>query len=380
MNRERNSGREPLLFEWFPEVRDALPHRALVDGAPTPVQPLSGTAGSWGIDQLFVKRDDLTSTLYGGNKVRKLEWVLAAIARDGRQSVITTGAWGSHHALATAVFAREVGLRATLVLFPQPPTLHVRDNVLADMATGARVVYASSVASVPAAMLRGSIAARLAGEGWPVRVPAGGSDERGTLGYVEAALELAGQVERDECPAPQYVYVAAGTCGTAAGLALGLRLASERVPLLGETKVVATRVVPAVMANALQARRLIRGAARVLRRAGASLPPLGGIDLEFLGGHLGRGYGHPTEEAEDAKRSAEELDGLRLDGTYTAKAFAGLRAFASATSERRRAVHLYIHSLGARPALASPVVDGARLPRALRRLSDPAEDALSERG
>jgi len=363
------SGR-PLLFDWYPQLRDELPFRALADGAPTPVEPLTGLAREWGLEQLLVKRDDLTSSLYGGNKVRKLEWVLAAIQREGRRSVITTGAWGSHHALATAIFARELGLRASLVLFPQPPTAHVRANLLADMAAGARIVQAFSVATVPAALLRGSMAAQRAGEGWPARVPVGGSDERGTLGYVEAAIELAGQVERGECPAPRYVYVAAGTCGTGAGLALGLRLAAERVPALRETVVVATRVVPAVMANSLQTRKLIRGAAKLLRRAGAALPALHGVRVEFLGGHLGRGYGHPTEEAEAAKRSAADLDGLRVDSTYTAKALAGLRAFATATPERRSAVHLYVHSLGDRPAFAQGAGEDAQLPRALRRLGN----------
>lgn len=375
MTNVRDPGGRPLLFDWYPELGAELPFRPLADGAPTPVQPLAGLARSWGIDQLLVKRDDLTSSRYGGNKVRKLEWVLAAVAQRGQRAVITTGAWGSHHALATAIFASELGLRATLVLFPQPPTAHVRENLLADMAVGARIVLALSVATVPAATLRGSVAARIAGEGWPARVPVGGSDALGTLGYVEAALELAGQVERGECPAPDFVHVAAGTCGTAAGLALGLRLASERVPALQGTVVVATRVVPAVMANSLQSRKLIRGAGRLLGRAGAALPSLDGVSVEFLGGHLGRGYGHPTEEAEEAKRLAADLDGLCVDTTYTAKALAGLRAYATATAERRRAVHLYVHSLGARPTLADAVVDDTRLPRALRRLGSAAAEA-----
>jgi len=361
------SGRRPLLFDWFPPVREQLPFVPLADGAPTPVEPLPGLARAWALRHLFVKRDDLTSSLYGGNKVRKLEWVLAEVQRQGSKSVITTGAWGSHHALATALFSREVGLRATLVLFPQPPTEHVRANYLADLAAGARIVQAVSVATVPAASLRGSVAARLAGEGWPARVPVGGSDEYGTLGYVEAALEIAEQVEGGELPAPDYVHVAAGTCGTAAGLALGLRMASERVPALRTARVVATRVVPAIMANSLQARKLIKGAAKLLRSVGAELPALDKVGVEFLGDHVGRGYGHPTAAAEFAKRDAAELDGLRVDTTYTAKALAGLRKFACATPERRAAVHLYVHTLGSRPAHPATDVDESQLPRALRQ-------------
>ena len=358
--------RQPLLFQRFPALAERPPFCRLADGLPTPVERLPGLADLWGVEHLYVKRDDLTSSLYGGNKVRKLEWVLAAIEARGRRSVITTGAWGSHHALATAVFACERGLRPTLVLFPQPATAHVRDNLTASLATGARAVYALSVASVPAAAARAMVTARLAGQGWPAWVPAGGSDERGTLGYVEAALELASQIQRGECPVPRYVHVAAGTCGTAAGLALGLGLASEEVPALGDAVVIATRVVPGVMANALQMRKLVRGAARLLRRGGAAFSPARAVGVEILGGQLGRGYGHPTGAAEAIRQHAADLDGLVLDSTYTAKALAGVHAHATETTDRRRAVHLYVHTLGRRPSRSAPAADVEQLPRALR--------------
>ena len=358
--------RRPLLFARYPALEAGLPWVALADCASTPVEPLPGLADAWGVGSLSVKRDDRTSSIYGGNKVRKLEWILAAAKKAGRRAVITTGAWGSHHALATALFAREVGMRATLVLFPQPPTAHVRDNYLMDVAVGARVMPALSVATVPIAWLRGRLAAHRAGEGWPQAIAAGGSDGAGTLGYVEAGLELAAQVANGEVVAPDFVYVAAGTCGTAAGLALGLHLASAAVPQLHATRVVAVRVVPSVMANRRRARRLVGDALRRLRGAGAVLDvDVDRCCVEFLGDYVGRGYGHRTAAAEAVREQAAELDGLTVDSTYTAKALAGVRGFATAAEEIRRANHLYVHTLGARPELELP--SEALLPRRLRR-------------
>ncbi len=360
------SPRRPLLFDRYPALQSHLGFEPLADRLPTPVEPLPGLAEQWGIGELWVKRDDQTSSLYGGNKVRKLEWLLAAAQRAGRRAVITTGAWGSHHALATALFAREVGSRATLVLFPQPPNPHVRDNYLLDVAAGARIVCAASVATVPVALARGRLAARFAGEGWPYAIAAGGSDRHGTLGYVEAGLELAAQIQAGQMPAPDYVYVAAGTCGTAAGLALGLELAAAEVPELAATHVVAVRVVPGVLANRRRIRSLIRQAARLLVAGGARLPePAVERAVQLVTDQVGRGYGHPTRAAEQARTEAAELDRLEVDPTYTAKALAGLREFAS-DPERRHARHLYLHTLGMSPPI--PSLDPEILPRALRRL------------
>ena len=360
------SDRRPLLFTRFPALEGQLGFEPLADRLPTPVEPLPGLADRWGIGQLWVKRDDLTSSVYGGNKVRKLEWILGAAKRAGRRAVITTGAWGSHHALATALFARAVGLRATLVLFPQPPTAHVRDNYLLDVGAGARISRAASVATVPLALARGRLAARFAGEGWPYGVVAGGSDRHGTLGYVEAGLELAAQVAARALPVPDYVYVAAGTCGTAAGLALGLTLASAELPELAATRVVAVRVVPGVLANQRRIRALIGRATALLGAAGAGLPaPLAPLPVALVTDQVGRGYGHATGAAEQARADAAELDQLEVDTTYTAKALAGLRAYASA-ADRRDGVHLYVHTLGVSPPI--PSLDEKILPRSLRNL------------
>jgi D-cysteine desulfhydrase len=323
--------RQPLIFERFPALRERLAWLPLAAGTPTPVEQIR----LFDADRLFVKRDDRTSAIYGGNKVRKLEWILGEARRRGRRAVVTAGALGSHHCLATARFARESGLRATLILYPQPMTPHVEEVFAASRATGARIVRTRSIPATPLAALRAYAACVLSGEGWPYRVAVGGSDAHGTLGYVECGLEIAAQVASGALPPPDFVYAAAGTCGTIAGLALGLGLAG-----LGGARVLGVRVVPAFITNASRTLGLIRGAARLLGvEASAAVP------FEILGDQLGAGYGLATPAAEEA-RSLARAAGLDSETTYTAKALAGVRAHAAAP-ERRAKVHLYVHTLGA---------------------------------
>src|SRR5690606_5056181 len=154
---------------------------------PTPVEPLEGLSRATGAE-CWIKRDDRSGARYGGNKVRKLELLLGQALARRRRSVVTIGAFGSHHALATAIYGRAVGLEVALGLYPQPLTPHVLDDLLADQAAGAHLVWTPhpAVAAVYAQVMARAADTQL--------VPAGGSSALGTLGYVEGALELADQV------------------------------------------------------------------------------------------------------------------------------------------------------------------------------------------
>lgn len=279
---------------------------------PTPVAHLPQLSRELSAE-VWVKRDDRSGATYGGNKVRKLELLLAdALARDKR-TVVTQGAWGSHHALATALYARQLGLHCELVLHPQPLTPHVLDDLLADQAAGARLHRASSPTM---GFLQARARAAKVERG--LLIPGGGSSPLGALGFVEAGLELGEQVRRGELPPPDLVFVAAGTCGTVAGLALGLELAG-----LFAARVIAVRVVPALLANLVNVHRLARGALRLLRRAGARLPARRPLDVVLDPQELGPGYGRSTEAAQAAvERFARH--GVELETTYTGKAAAAL--------------------------------------------------------
>src|SRR5690606_7123727 len=130
----------PALFRRFPELAARIPWLPL-GSFPTSVEPLDLDGPVPSGVRLLVKRDDLGARPYGGNKVRKLEFILAEAKRRGAERLITVGAVGSHHALATTVYGRAHGFRVTLVLFPQQMNEHVRRILLLDYALGAELRY-----------------------------------------------------------------------------------------------------------------------------------------------------------------------------------------------------------------------------------------------
>ena len=166
-------------------------------------------------------------TAWGGNKVRKLEWILPDAKRRGKRTILTFGALATNHGLATALYAREQGLRCAIALVDQPVDDHVRAQLERLRASGATLHFthtkARTVAAAPWLLLRHRL---------PYVLPAGGSSPLGALGYVEGALELAEQVRDGALPEPTHVVCAAGSGGTAAGLLLGLRMAGLRTKVL----------------------------------------------------------------------------------------------------------------------------------------------------
>ncbi|MDD3719016.1 MAG: pyridoxal-phosphate dependent enzyme [Actinomycetota bacterium] len=307
---------EPALFRRFPRLRDVLLHVALGEW-PTPVERMRELEEAHGLPGFYVKRDDLSSKAYGGNKVRKLEFVLAdALARkcDG---VMTMGAAGSNHVLATAIHGKSLGLSTTALLFDQTCAEYVRRNLLMDYRSGVRMVWAHSIPLIPLAFLREMTGARLRGERLYWLGP-GGSSPLGCLGYVNAGLELAEQVEEGVLPEPGFVVTAMGTHGTSAGLWLGLRLSGLR------SRVVGVAVVETAYCNAALWARLVNRTAALLNRLdpGIRAPQAGPSDLVYIANELGRGYAHLTPADVKAVREARELEGLQLEGTYTGKALA----------------------------------------------------------
>ncbi|HEU4393313.1 MAG TPA: pyridoxal-phosphate dependent enzyme [Solirubrobacterales bacterium] len=303
----------PHLHRLFPGLTEALPHLAL-SARPTPVRELPGL-GVW------VKEDGAFGAGgWGGNKVRKLEWLIPDARRRGRHSILTFGGLGTNWGLATALYAREHGLETALALVDQPVDEHVRAQLARLEASGARI-HRTHTKARTVALLPWLLARNASGGRPPYLLPAGGSSPVGALGYVEAALEIAAQVEEGALPEPAHVVVAVGTGGTAAGLALGLQLAGLR-----------TRVVGIVVNDQLRldqpvVSRLARRTAKLLEQRGArpSPPRLGPDALDLTHDQIGAGYGHRTEAAARAATRAGE-DGLALDPVYTAKAMAGLLA------------------------------------------------------
>ncbi len=297
---------ETRVLDAWPELA-ALP-RVELGSFPTPLEAAPELAREVGLEALLIKRDDLAAEPYGGSKIRKLRWLLGAARAAGAASVHTVGGVGSHHALATAIYAPEAGLTSVLHLIPQRPGVDTRTTLFGAQAAGAELRLVGSVATARAR-------AAAAGATW---LAPGGSSPLGNLGYVEAGLELAEQMG-DE-PA-DVVFVAMGTMGTAVGLAIGLQLAGA------PTRVVAVRASNVPTSTPRKLQRLYDDTVAFLRATSPGFPALDFADaqLELEGGFLGRGYALPSHEGRAAGRLAA-MHGLRLDGTYTEKAFAALVA------------------------------------------------------
>jgi D-cysteine desulfhydrase len=305
---------ELALFRTYPALRPHLFRHDFVS-VPTPVEPLPLEGVPEGA--LFVKRDDLSCHLYGGNKPRKLEFVVGTALARGARRLVTTGGIGTNHGLATAIAGRAAGLATTLVLLRQPLTATVRRTMLLHAAYGADLVYGANVPGVALQTARVLAAAALRGEK-PFLVATGGSSTRGNVGFVSAGLELAEQVREGVLPEPEELYVAVGTGGTLAGLVVGLRFGGLRTRVVG---VLVTDIMPP------SPRRLARAAtavARRLRRADPAVPEfaIAPRDFELVADQVGPGYGSPTPAGREAVAVA--AGELPLETTYTGKCLAAI--------------------------------------------------------
>ena len=293
--------------------------RVCLGHGPTPVRELTELGAERGRAPIWIK-DDGAYSEFGGNKARKLEWLLAAAVRRGKRTVLTGGALGTNHGLATALFADRLGMRTVLVLVPQPDSEHVRRQLELIRHTGAELHFARGVRR---SYLLGA-ALLLARASPPFNAPyfvrPGGSVPLGCVGYVEAARELREQIGAKELPAPSHVVVALGSGGTAAGLAAGMNLFG--VP----SRLVCVLVNDLIRVDAKTVARLARRTLRLLARHGVGVEgtDVAAADVDVERGWLGSGYGHPTAEARRAIELLAEREGVALEPVYTGKAMAAL--------------------------------------------------------
>ena len=279
---------------------------------PTPLDSAVQLAEANGLRALWIKREDRSSTAYGGSKVRGLEFLLAG-GTPGTVNV-TLGGTGSTHCLAVAVHAWALSQRTVLAQFPQPPTDVARAVAAACQRAATRVVRARWRASLPVAVARAWFTAQRLGS--PRWIPGGGAHPRGVVGHLVGGLELALQVPDP----PDAIVVPLGSGGTAAGLALAM------TALGWSTRVVAVRVAPVVVANRWRVTALARGAARLLARY-VSFEVSDVMSVMVVDG-IGPGYGYPSATGEVA-RALAATHGLILEPTYGAKAFGVLPALAA---------------------------------------------------
>lgn len=304
--------RERLLSRRVPGI-DALVRPLDLVERPTPVTLSPALAERWHLDRLWIKRDDLTSPVYGGSKVRNLEFFLGHALAHGATGVATMGPLGSHQVLATAVFGRRAGLATRALLTPQPQVREIALNERLLPAFGMEVIRCTRFIQVPLAFLRTRLAPLRGAR--PYWIPPGSHHPLGVLGVVEGALEVAQAIARGELPGLQDVVVPTGTCATAAGLALGFAMAG--VPV----RVVAVRMVPMMVTGPGKMRRLAQRTLALLQQAGWREPVTLG-DILWLDEYAGPGYGLPNARSDQAARDVAELGGFRTETTYVAKTLA----------------------------------------------------------
>lgn len=285
------------------------PPREPLATLPTPLYPLAGLSEHLGGPRLFIKRDDLTGFAFGGNKVRKAEFFLAAARAAGTDTLITCGGLQSNHCRVIAAAAARSGMGCHLVLSGQRPRA-LTGNVWLGRLFGAELHFVASRADRAPTME--ALARELEARGRrPYVIPLGGSTPLGAYAYVEAVREFASQCLTLGIEAAAIVH-ASSSGGTQAGLLVGSRFANLRTRVIGvsadETARDLTRMVEEIaqpLADRLE------------------LPRPRREEIEVLDDYVGDGYEIPTAASEEATRLFARLEGIVLDGTYSAKAAAG---------------------------------------------------------
>lgn len=301
---------------------------------PSPVEALpAGLLGpASGRVEGFLKRDDLTSPVYGGNKVRSLELLLADARSRGAQVVYATGASDSNHVLAAMLHAPRVKLRPRAIVFQHAAGAVPNETALLIRARAERLVSVQHWSLVPAAQALERQRARAEAA---VFLPPSGASPLGALGHVSAALELGEQIEAKAAPAPDTVVVGLGSGGTAAGLLLGFWLAARLgIGWTTPPRLVAVRIAPRPLASRTRVVALARRTARLLTLGAQGLEsiphaPELSRHLAVEGRELGAGYGHPTASGRQAAERWLAAGLPPLDLTYGGKIVAGFLRHAS---------------------------------------------------
>lgn len=342
----------------YPRFAARVKHVSLAD-LPTPVTSSRVRLGNrHGV--ISIKHDDVTSLHYGGNKVRKLEFLLQRANDHKAKRIATFGAVASNHAVATALYAAQSGYECTCFLSHQRRTPGAAKALRFHQQNGTEVVQYGGDRKDRVQTLRRF----LLGRGVSL-IPLGGTSWLGSIGFVNAGLEIAAQIEAGEIPRPARIYVALGTMGTAAGLALGLVLAGL------DTELHAVRVTDKRFANRAAFFRLMHKTARLMHAIDPTIPGDLGYRTRVVirDEFFGDGYARSNDATERAVAFAEDELSMTLERTYTGKTMAAILADLSNDLD---SPVLFWNTYNSRPMhvddQAAP--DWQRLPAEFRRYFD----------
>jgi D-cysteine desulfhydrase len=315
---------------------------------PTPLLPAPRLSEAVGVE-VWVKRDDLTGLLLGGNKARKLEFLCGEALARGADTLVTGGGPGSNHVQLTSAAAARLGLGCVAVCYGAAPVSEPLGLRLV-RSLGTSVVFTGSPERTSVDSRLEEVAAKLTADGRvPYVIPRGGATAVGAVGYAVAAVELADQLTAAGV-GPATVVVATGSCGTQAGLVAGAALEPLAVRSAGSPSFGRVVGVPVSRPPEECAERVVRLATGCAARLGFDTV-FTGADVHLLGGYIGPGYGKASPEGAEAAALAARTEGLVLDPVFTAKAMAAL--VAEARSGRLTGPVVFLHTGGTPAALAA---------------------------
>lgn len=302
------------LFRKYPILKNNLVYKSFCD-LPTPITKLNNFGNMLCNNNIYLKRDDLTGAklnnkLYGGNKARKLEWLLADALAKNFTTIMTYGCVGSNHALATTVYSHLLGFKTILMLKPQPNSYVVRQNLIMDFFTNAEMKFYENNQK------RDEARDEILKENSDIYfIPTGGSNKIGAIGFVNAAFELAEQIKEGVIAIPDYIYLPIGSSGTTAGLLLGLAL--QNLP----TKIVAVAVESGSKKQFKNSvKKLFVETDELLNSLDNSVELLEFPDDKLIiNNTIATSYGKWDEVDFEAINIFKELEDITIEGTYSSK-------------------------------------------------------------
>jgi D-cysteine desulfhydrase len=313
---------------------EGLPPRKPLARLPTPIERLPRLSERFGAE-LFVKRDDLTGFLTSGNKIRKLEYLLAEALGKGCDTLVTCGALQSNHARSTAVVARRLGLESVLVLRGEPPEAYP-GNLLIDRMVGAGFQIIAPDKWPERDSIMEELAEGLRTDGRrPYVIPEGGSNALGACGYVHWVAEVEAQCHAEGLAFDSVVH-AVGSGGTSAGLLMGRSIHDFPPALVGIPVCDDAATFRARIGSILE-----EAAGRFGWASGARIE-----ELDLVDGYVGDGYGINRPGEWEVFLEIARTEGLLLDPVYTGKAFLGLMGELEGNPERLGRRVLFIHTGG----------------------------------
>ena len=321
---------KPILFDIYPKLEGKVPWISLLTNLPSKVERLKELEKHLKLEggQIYIKRDDKVHNIYGGNKPRKFEFILGEAVKKKKKGIITLGGVGTNHGLACAIITKELGLQCNLFLSNQPLTWHVQRSLLLYDYFGAKLHFTKSfeigvLKSVlfrlfhPKHYLMSIGGSPILGFGTPL----------GSVGFINAMLELKKQIDAGLMPIPDIIFVPAGSSGTSAGLTAGCKLLGLK------TKVYAVKVSQTRVVNSKAIIKIAKKTTKYLKKRDNSVisVDISEEDFKIIKGYLGSSYGAKTVKGQNAVDLIYELEGKKMDfkleTTYTGKTMAAMLEF-----------------------------------------------------